>query len=178
VRDKAILLLGFVGAFRRSEIVNLQMSDLKEVEKGFEVTVRFSKTDQAGEGKRKAVPYGDNLQSCPVTAIRLWLDKLKEAGVTEGPLFRSIDQYGHIRIKGLCSASIALIVKRNDHIQKRASEFGGHSLRAGFCTQSALNNVPDSIAMKQSGHKDANTYGKYVRLADLWKNNAAGRLGL
>ncbi|MGL5264071.1 MAG: tyrosine-type recombinase/integrase [Candidatus Rhabdochlamydia sp.] len=177
IRDRAIILLGFTAALRRSEIVSLQISDLLETKEGFEVIVRFSKTDQEGEGKIKTVPYGSH-QSCPVFAIKTWLDELNKAGITDGPLFRAIDRYGHIRHKRMCDASIALIVKRNDHIKGKADKFGGHSLRAGFCTQAALNNVPDSIAMLQSGHKDANMYRKYVRVADRWKNSAAKKLGL
>lgn len=190
VRDKAIILIGFTGAFRRSEIVSLQLSDLTEVKGGFDVTLRFSKTDQMGEGKIKAIPYGDNPETCPVKAIKAWLDEMKKADITDGPLFRPIDQYGQIRstaiedkngekkIKGICAASIALIIKRNEHLKDTADKFGGHSLRAGFCTQAALNGVPDSIGMLQSGHKDANSYNKYVRLADRWKNCAATKLGL
>ena len=178
IRDKAIILLGFSGAMRRSEIVNLQIKDLNEVEKGYEVIVRFSKTDQEGKGKTKAIPYVPNSQTCPVMAIKAWLNELRKCGIVDGVLFRAIDRYGNIRNKGMCSASIALIIKRNEHLKERSDKFGGHSLRAGFCTQSALNDVPDSMAMVQSGHKDANTYKKYVRIADLWKNSAVKKLGL
>jgi integrase len=178
IRDKAIILIGFVGAMRRSEIVNLQISDLKEVREGFELTVRFSKTDQTGEGMVKTIPFGSNPETCPVAAIKTWLGELNGCGIIEGPLFRAIDRHGNIRNKALCAASIALIIKRNEHLKERADTYGGHSLRAGFCTQSSLNGVPDSLTMLQSGHKDANTFGKYVRVANLWKNSAARKLGL
>jgi integrase len=178
IRDKAILMTGFVGALRRSEITKLLMSDLKKVDEGFELTVRYSKTDQYGEGKIKTIPYSLTPQTCPVIAIEAWLKELNQASIMDGPLFRAIDKYGNIRKHAMCPASVSLIVKRNSHLQGNADKFGGHSLRAGFCTQAALNNVPDSIAMLQSGHKDANTYNKYVRVANRWKNNAAARLGL
>lgn len=177
IRDKAIILLGFTAALRRSEIVNLQLSDLTDTEEGFEVLVRFSKTDQEGGGKIKTVPHG-NYQTCPVLAIKSWLDELSKAGIHDGHLFRAIDKHGHIRNHGMCGASIALIIKRNEHLKEKADKFGGHSLRAGFCTQAALNDVPDSLAMLQSGHKDANMYRKYVRVANRWKNSAAKKLGL
>lgn len=178
VRDKAIILLGFVTALRRSEIVALRLSDLKEVKEGFELMVRFSKTDQAGEGKTKTIPCGSNSETCPVMAIKEWIDELNSREISEGALFRAIDRHGNVRGKSLCSASISLIIKRNEHLKGRSDKFGGHSLRAGFCTQSSLNGVPDSLTMLQSGHKDANTFGKYVRVANLWKNSAATRLGL
>jgi site-specific recombinase XerD len=178
VRDRAIILLGFTGAFRRSEIVGLQLADLKETKEGFEAIVRFSKTDQEGEGHIKAIPYGKDPQTCPVKSIRAWCAALHNAGIHEGPLFRAVDRHENIRKHAMCSAAIALIIKRNDHIKDRSIEFGGHSLRAGFCTQAALNDVPDSLAMLQSGHRDSNTYRKYVRVADRWKNSAAKKLGL
>ena len=178
IRDKAIILLGFTAALRRSEIVNLQRDDLVEREEGFEVIVRFSKTDQEGEGYIKTVPYGSDLQTCPVKALKDWIAELNKSGIAEGSLFRSIDRHGNIRNKRMCSASISLIIKRNEYIQCRADKFGGHSLRAGFCTQSALNDVPDSLGMLQSGHKDHDTYSQYVRIANRWKNNAAKKLGL
>jgi len=178
MRDKAIILIGFVAALRRSEIVGLQLSDIEETEEGFEVIVRFSKTDQEGKGLIKTIPHGSNPQTCPVMAIQEWIQELAKIGVTDGALFRSIDRHGNIRGKALCPASIALIIKRNEHLQDRGDKFSGHSLRAGFCTQAALNGVPDSLAMLQSGHKDANTFRKYVRVADRWKNSAAKKLGL
>lgn len=177
IRDKAIILLGFTAALRRSEIVALKLEDIIETESGFEIIVRFSKTDQKGEGNIKIIPYG-SAQTCPVSAIKSWIKELNNAGIMDGFLFRSIDRHGRIRSHGMCDASIALIIKRNDHVKDKAKKFGGHSLRSGFCTQAALNDVPDSLAMIQSGHKDANTYRKYVRLANLWKNSAAKKLGL
>jgi integrase len=178
VRDHCLILLGFTGALRRSEIVNLQIDDLKERKEGYDLMVRFSKTDQKGEGMAKIVPYGSSLISCPVRALKAWLSELSAAGIASGPLFRSIDRHGNISHKALCTASVSLIIKRNEHLQDKAGDFGAHSLRAGFCTQAAMNGVPDAIAMKQSGHKDADTYGKYVRTEDMWRNGAAMQLGL
>lgn len=155
----------------------LELDDLLETEGGFEVIVRFSKTDQEGEGHIKTIPYGSNSKTCPVKALKDWITELNKFGIVEGCLFRAIDRYGNIRNKGMCSASIALIIKRNEHIKGRSDKFGGHSLRAGFCTQAAMNDVPDSLAMLQSGHKSS-TYRKYVRIADRWKNSAAKKLGL
>ena len=103
IRDRAILMTGFVGALRRSEITNLLVSDLKKVDGGFDLTVRYSKTDQFGEGVVKTIPYSSTPQTCPVIAIESWLEELKQAGIKDGPLFRAIDRHGNIKESALCA---------------------------------------------------------------------------
>jgi integrase len=131
------------------------------------------------------VPYGSNPLTCPVRALKVWL---RESNITEGALFRSINKHGHIGDKPLTGAAIAFIVKRNSYVQDkiaRASEKGehvpsyaGHSLRAGFCTTAAMQDVPEHLIMAQAGHKKSDTTKKYIRIANKWKENAAIKIGL
>lgn len=174
-RDKALLLLGFAGAFRRSELVNLDIDDLKLVRDGYVATLRRSKTDQEGEGREIAIPYGANPETCPVRTL---LDWLNISGLKSGPLFRSINRHGHLGSQALTSHAVALIVKRNSHIKERSSEFSGHSLRAGFATVAAMAGVQEYAIMKQTGHKRSDTLKKYIRSRDLWKDNPASKIGL
>jgi site-specific recombinase XerD len=175
IRDKALLLVGFTGAFRRSELVGINVEDLSFKKEGIEILLRRSKTDQTGKGETIPIPYGSNLDTCPVRSLKDWLDHSK---VTVGPLFRAINKHGHINDKGMCSASVALIIKRNDHIKSKEGNYSGHSLRAGFCTQAATNGVSDTQGMKHSRHKKFDTWRKYVRLASVWQDSAATKLGL
>lgn len=175
LRDKALLLTGFTGAFRRSELVSLCYGDLNlEKKEGIEILLKKSKTDQQGKGEPIPIPYGSNPETCPVRAIRDWLDR---SGIKEGPIFRAINKHGHISLKGMSSASVALIIKRNEHIKNKKS-YSGHSLRAGFCTQAAANGVSDTQGMKHSRHKKFDTWRKYVRRATVWQDNASAKLGL
>jgi site-specific recombinase XerC len=120
IRDRAILLLGFTGAFRRSELVSLQISDLNFKREGIEVFLRKSKTDQEMKGATIPIPYGSNPETCPVRAIGDWL---QSAEIDSGPLFRAINKHGHISNKALCSKSVALIIKRNGHIKDNKGWF-------------------------------------------------------
>lgn len=175
IRDRALLLLGFTGAFRRSELVFLKVEDLNFAKEGIEVTLRKSKTDQTGRGEVLPIPYGSNPDTCPVRALKTWMEV---AAVSDGFLFRSINRHGHISEKGLCAASVSLIIKRNDHLRGKEASYGGHSLRAGFCTTAAVRGVPEHSIMRQSRHKKSDTLRKYIRMGSLWKDNAATKLGL
>lgn len=173
-RDKALLLLGFVGALRRSEIVSLQHEDVKFVREGIEITLRKSKTDQEGRCDVIPIPYGSHLLTCPIRALQKWLEV---SAITSGPLFRSIDRHNRLGHQEMSPASVALIIKRNIPEEKQ-HEYSGHSLRAGFCTQAAKNGVQDTLGMRHSRHKKFDTWKKYVRLATVWEENAASKLGL
>lgn len=175
IRDKAILLLGFTAALRRSEIVNIDIEHLHYKTEGFELLIPRSKTDQEGRGHITPIPYGSNPETCPVRALQNWINT---AGIKEGPLFRAINKHGHISPKRMNSASIALIVKRNEYISEKCNDYSGHSLRAGFCTQAAANGVSDTQGMRHSRHKNFDTWRKYVRLATIWQDSAATKLGL
>lgn len=181
VRDKALLLVGFASAMRRSELSNLHMQDIKFVEEGIEIHLNWSKTGQ----REIQVPYGSNPMTCPVRALKNWL---KQAGISEGAVFRSINRHGQIGEISLTGAAIALIVKRNGFIRDKVAQanekgenvpdYAGHSLRAGFCTHAALVGVPEYQIMAQAGHKKSDTTKKYIRLANKWNDNAAIKLGL
>ncbi len=174
-RDKAILLLGYTGAFRRSELVAFNVDDLNFKFEGIEVLVRRSKTDQEGKGQVVPIPYGSNPITCPVRAIQKWIER---SNIVEGPLFRAINKHAQISAIGMCSASVGVIVKRNDFVMKSDGDYSAHSLRAGFCTQVAANGVTDTQGMRHSRHTNFNTWRKYVRLATIWQDSAATKLGL
>jgi len=181
IRDKALILVGFVSAMRRSEIADLKMEDIRFVEEGIEIRLNWSKT-----GSREIqLPYGSNPFTCPVRALKAWI---KISNVFDGAVFRSINKHGQIGGRAMSGASVALIVKRNAYVKLKismASEKGdhsltysGHSLRAGFCTTAASQGVPEHLIMAQAGHKKSDTTKKYIRIANKWKDNAAIKLGL
>lgn len=181
IRDKALLLVGFVSAMRRSKIAALAIRNLKFVEEGIEIYLNWSKTG----ARDLVIPYGSNPMTCPVRALKVWLTK---ANITEGAIFRSINKHGHINNQPLTGAAIALIVKRNQYVQNKISEavekgeyvlsYAGHSLRAGFCTTAAIQGVPEHLIMAQAGHKKSDTTKKYIRIANKWTDNAAIKIGL
>jgi len=168
-RDRAVLLLGFACALRRSELVALDVADLQLTAADLRVRIRQSKTDQAGAGAEIVVPaLGGEL--CPVTAVRAWLEA---AGIGSGAAFRSIDRFGRVGRGRLSAQSVALIVKA---AAKRAGldhrRLSAHSLRAGFATQAALSNVSDLDGMAVTRHKSVNTYRGYVRAAGQQQRRA------
>lgn len=175
LRDRALLLMGFAGAFRRSELVALTTSDIKVTKEGVLSTIRKSKTDQESAGREIAIPYGSNPLTCPVRTLKDWLEA---SGIDNGAIFRPINKHGHIKNKALTAHSVALIIKRNKHIIERKNDFSGHSLRAGFATTAAIAGVPEHMIMRQTVHKKSDTIKKYIRLASMWKDNAATKVGL
>jgi site-specific recombinase XerD len=176
LRDRALLLVGYAGGFRRSELAELRVEDLSETPEGVIATLRRSKTDPAGQGRPVALPYGSDPLTCPVRALRAWLER---ASITTGPLFRAIDQFGLVAEQGLSAASVALIVKRAaERAELDASDYAGHSLRAGLATQAAMNGASELSIMKQTGHRSLTTVRKYIRDGSLFRDNAATKLGL
>ncbi|MBK1837481.1 tyrosine-type recombinase/integrase [Azospirillum sp. YIM B02556] len=174
-RNRALLLLGFAGGFRRSELNDLTRADVEFCRDGLIVTLRRSKTDQEGEGRRVAIPYGSLPQTCPVRALRDWLST---AGIAEGAIFRAVTRQGFIR-RPMTTQSVALIVKqaaKGAGLDPR--RFAGHSLRAGLCTSAARAGVSDRAIMNQTGHRSAATLRRYIRDGNLFTDNAAARLGL
>lgn len=190
IRDRALLLLGFAGAFRRSELVGLNFDDIKETKEGLAITLRHSKTDQKGEGFTKPITYGANWDTCPIRAWHAWRELMAQSGITEGPAFRPFDRHGHIlgareyRNKKafgarLSDKSVALIVKKYaESVGLDASQFAGHSLRSGFVTSAVANEASDREIMAQTGHKSRTMVDLYVRQANLFKQNAVTKLGL
>ncbi len=175
-RDKAILLLGFMGGFRRSELVNLTVDDIEFVSEGLRVTIRKSKTDQEAKGRTIGIPKGRFQDACPSYALNRWL---QESRIRSGPLFRGITKHGEIRDRKMDGGSIARIVKRS---VKRAgfdeSQFAGHSLRAGFATSAARAGAPDRHIAKQTGHRSKVVLERYIREGRLFEENAAALLDI
>jgi site-specific recombinase XerD len=176
VRDRALLLTGFAGGFRRSELATLHVEDLETTPDGIIVRLCKSKTDQEGQGRRVALPYGSDPLTCPVRALRIWLD---QAGITTGPLFRAIGRLGLISEEPLHADSIGYLVKRAaGRAGLETAEYAGHSLRAGLATQAAMNGASELAIMKQTGHRSLTTVRKYIREGTLFRDNAASKLGL
>jgi site-specific recombinase XerD len=169
-RDRALLALGFAGAFRRSELVALQVEDLAEVPDGFRVTIRRSKTDQDGQGQEIVIPRGARLR--PVEAVRTWL---AAASITSGPIFRPINKAGRVADAALTAESAASVVKeRAEAVGLNPADFAGHSLRAGFLTSAAEAGASVFKMMEVSRHRSVDTLRGYVRRADMFKDHAGG----
>jgi site-specific recombinase XerD len=175
-RDRALLLLGFAGAMRRSELVSLVAADLAFTDEGMVVVIRKSKTDQTGEGRKIGIPFGTQAETCPVKAVQTWLD---EARIDEGPVFRAVSRGGLIRDTALSDRVVANLVKRTLAAAGKSSKrFAGHSLRAGLITQAAMAGVSERAIQEQSGHKSLLVLRRYIRDGSLFRENAAGKVGL
>jgi site-specific recombinase XerD len=171
-RDRALILLGFAGAFRRSELVALDVADIEETDAGLRVTIRQSKTDQDGEGTTIAIARGT--VACPVRALSEWLEA---AGIESGPLFRSVNKAGRVATARLTDRSVANIVKAMaGSIGLDDSSFSGHSLRSGFLTSAAANGASIFKMMDVSRHKSVDTLRGYVRDAELFRDHAGAGL--
>ena len=175
-RDRTLLLLGFAGGLRRSELCALTIDAIAQTEEGLVLTLRYSKTDQEGAGAVIGIPYGSTPESCPVRTYRSWLERSR---ITEGAVFRGIDRFGVLQSKRLHPASVARILKRAVKRAGFAAEkFAGHSLRAGFVTQAYLNDASEFDIMRQTRHKSLATMRRYIRDHTLFRKNAASKLGL
>jgi len=167
-RDRALLLLGFAGAWRRSELVAIERHHIKPAADGLTILVPSSKTDQAGEGSVVAIPRGDRL--CPVVALEDWL---KAAAIIEGPIFRGLDPAGTVSPRALSDQSVALIVKRHAFAAGLdPAEFAGHSLRAGFLTAAAADGRNLFAMMDQARQKSVQTTRGYVRRGNPFDGHA------
>ena len=168
LRDRAIVLLGFAGALRRSELVALDVADIETTEKGLLVRISRSKTDQEAEGVIVAISRGSS--DCPAEALLAWL---KVAGIVEGSVFRSISRSGKISAKRLSGRTITDIVKRHaGRVGLDAKKFSAHSLRSGFLTSAAANGASVFKMMEVSRHKSIDTLRTYIRSAELFKDHA------
>ncbi|MBK8994136.1 MAG: tyrosine-type recombinase/integrase [Myxococcales bacterium] len=169
-RDRAILTVGFGAARRRAEIVALDVSDLTFVEDGLTVLVRRSKTDQEGVGFVVGVPFGSVASTCPVLALRRWLDL---AGITAGPVFRSINIKNVLGPRLSDRAVAEIIKKRVAAVGLDPERYSGHSLRAGLATSAAKAGKTERSIMKQTGHESPTMLRRYIRIAELFTDNAA-----
>jgi len=174
LRDKSIILIGFSGGFRRNEIVSLDHEDLDFVYEGVKITVKRSKTDQFGEGSIKALPYFENNLYCPVTILKRWLNISK---ITKGPIFRRFSKGSRLTNYRLTDQTVALIIK--DYLNKAgidSKNYSGHSLRSGFATSAAESGAEERSIMTMTGHKSTEMVRRYIREANLFKNNPLNKI--
>ncbi|MGH9178295.1 MAG: site-specific integrase, partial [Acidimicrobiales bacterium] len=170
-RDRLVLLLGFAGAMRRSELVGLDVADVEEVDEGLLVHLGRSKTDQEGAGRRVEVVYGTEAPTCPVRAWRAWL---AASGITDGPVFRPVDRHGRLGERRLSAQAVAIVVKRHmAGLGYRSADFAGHSLRRGHATTAARNGASERTIMRTTGHTSTATVRAYVEDGELFSDPAS-----
>ncbi len=180
LRDRALLLVGYCGGVRRSELAALWVSELAWSNEGVALKLRRSKTDQQGQGRQVAIPRGAHPDTCPVRALERWM---LEAGIGRDagnvPLFRAVDRHGNVQPGPLHPNSVGEILKRAVvRAGYEPESYAGHSLRAGFCTQAARNRATAFDIMRQTGHKSVAIVSRYIREAELFLDSPAGKLGL
>jgi len=175
-RDRALLLVGFAGAFRRAELVGLDVADVVATRDGLVATIRRAKTDQEGQGRTLGLPYGSHPATCPVRALADW----RAAGaIAAGPLFRRIDRHGNVGAARLSDRAVALIVQRAAAAAGLdPARYAGHSLRSGLATAAAQAGVGERAIMAQTGHRAVTMVRRYIRDGSLFRDNAAARVGL
>jgi site-specific recombinase XerD len=175
-RDRALILLGFAGAFRRSELVGLDVEDCAIGRDGLTIILRRSKIDQEGAGRKVGIPYGSNPETCPIRTIQLWME---QAGVAAGPLFRSINRQGKVKSRRLSGIDVARIIKKlAQRAGLDASKYAGHSLRAGHATSAAIGGASERSIMNQTGHRSVQMLRRYIRDGNLFRDNSGAKLGL
>jgi site-specific recombinase XerD len=176
LRDRSIILIGFSGGFRRNEIVSLDYDDLDFVTEGLKINLRRSKTDQFGEGFTKALPYFDTSQYCPVVSLKNFLDLSK---INSGPVFRRFNKGSRLSENRLTDQSVALLIKEYLKLAGIDSKnYSGHSLRSGFATSAAESGVEERSIMAMTGHKSTEMVRRYIKEANLFKNNALNKIKL
>ena len=174
LRDRSIILVGFSGGFRRNEIVSLDYDDLEFVPEGLKITLRRSKTDQFGEGMVKGLPYFSSTKYCPVFHLRKWLELSK---IKDGPIFRRFAKGSSLTKNRLTDQSVVLIIKQYLEIAGIDNKnFSGHSLRSGFATVSAESGADERSIMAMTGHKTTQMVRRYIKEANLFKNNALNKV--
>jgi site-specific recombinase XerD len=175
-RDRGLVLLGFAGAFRRSELVGLDVADLDFTREGLTVTLRRSKTDQDGAGRKVGIPYGSNPETCPVRVLQAWMER---AEVVQGSVFRSLNRHGRVLPGRLSGSDVARIIKKlAERAGLDAAKYAGHSLRAGHATSAAIAGASERSIMNQTGHRSVQMVRRYIRDGNLFRENSAGKLGL
>ena len=173
-RDRSIILIGFSGGFRRNEIVSLDYDDLDFVPEGVKINIKRSKTDQFGEGFTKALPYFDSSQYCPVISLKKWLDISK---ITSGPLFRRFLKGSKLSENRLTDQTVAILIKEYLNLAGiNSKNYSGHSLRSGFATSAAESGVEERNIMAMTGHKSTEMVRRYIKEANLFKNNALNKI--
>ena len=173
-RDRSIILIGFSGGFRRNEIVSLDYDDLDFVPEGLKINLRRSKTDQFGKGLTKALPYFDNSQYCPVVSLKKWIEVSK---IRSGPVFRRFIKGSKLLENRLTDQTVALLIK--EYLQLAgidSKNYSGHSLRSGFATSAAESGAEERSIMAMTGHKSTEMVRRYIKEANLFKNNALNKI--
>ena len=162
VKNKALLLIGFAGGFRRSELVSTLLEDIEFVTEGVKIFVKRSKTDQSGEGMTKGIPYFASPDYCPVVSLKNWI---KESKIKSGKIFDMSDR------------NVALIIKKYAGIAGLdQNKYSGHSLRSGFATSTAETGAEERSIMAMTGHKTTQMVRRYIREANIFKNNALNKI--
>jgi len=173
-RDKTIILVGFGGGFRRTELVSIDHEDLEFVPEGVKITIKRSKTDQFGEGMVKGLPYFSNELYCPVINLKKWLEL---SNIKSGPIFRRFAKGSVLTNNRLTDQSVVLIIK--DCLNLAGIEnknYSGHSLRSGFATVAAESGADERSIMAMTGHKTTQMVRRYIREANIFKNNALSKI--
>mgnify|MGYP001198225138 FL=1 len=174
LRDKSIILIGFGGGFRRTELISIDHEDLEFVAESLKITIRKSKTDQLGEGMMKGLPYFSNEIYCPVTTLKKWLEVSK---IKSGPIFRRFSKGSLLTEKRLTDQSVVLLMKEYLNLAGIENKnFAGHSLRAGFATVAAESGADERSIMAMTGHKTTQMVRRYIREANIFKNNALNKI--
>ena len=174
LRDRSIILVGFTGGFRRNEIVSLDYEDLDFVQEGLKIQIRRSKTDQFGEGSVKALPYFDSSKYCPVISLKNWIEISK---IESGPLFRRFVKGSKLSKNRLTDQTVALLIKEYLMLAGIESKnYSGHSLRSGFATSAAESGAEERNIMAMTGHKSTEMVRRYIKEANLFKNNALNNI--
>jgi integrase len=173
IRDKAVLLVGFAAALRRSELVGLDVEDIEHVRQGIVLHLRRSKTDQDGRGRKIGIPFG-RTRSCPVAALDAWL---AASEITEGAIFRPVDRHGRIQPSRLSGEAVSLVVReRVAAAWFDPAPYSGHSLRSGLATSAAQAGVPTWRIKAQTRHASDAMLSRYIRDGEMFSENAAGAL--
>ena len=174
LRDRSIILIGFGGGFRRTELISIDHEDLEFVPEGLKITIRRSKTDQFGEGMIKGLPHFSNEIYCPVTSLKKWLEVSK---IKSGPIFRRFSKGSLLTEKRLSDQSVVLLMKEYLNLAGIENKnFAGHSLRAGFATVAAESGADERSIMAMTGHKTTQMVRRYIREANIFKNNALNKI--
>ena len=174
LRDRSIILIGFSGGFRRNEIISLNYDDLDFVNEGVKISLKKSKTDQFGEGSVKGLPYFDNSQYCPVVSLKKWIEV---SNIYTGPLFRRFSKGSKLTESRLTDQTVALLIKKYLKLAGIDSKnYSGHSLRSGFATSAAESGADERSIMAMTGHKSTEMVRRYIKEANLFKNNALNKI--
>ena len=174
LRDKSIILIGFGGGFRRSELISINHEDLEFVPEGLKIAIKKSKTDQFGEGMIKGLPYFTNKTYCPINNLKKWLEISK---IKSGPIFRRFSKGSSLTDKRLTDQSVVLLMK--EYLTLAGIEntnFAGHSLRSGFATVAAEFGADERSIMAMTGHKTTQMVRRYIKEANIFKNNALNKI--